>query len=183
MAGLLGLFSNKPKVRQQLEEKRQRLYRTAYAWCHDAALAEDLTQETLIKALRHHQHLRDEGATDPWLFRILANCWRDACRKRRLEPLEEADEPVGPSSEEEIARQEIAARVRSAVAKLGIDQRQVVTLVDLEGFSYNEVASILEVPIGTVMSRLCRARNQLRGELFALHEMDVEDKPSLRRVK
>ena len=81
---MLKLFSllNFP-LRQRLEALRPRLYRLAYAWCHDAALADDLTQETLIKALGRSNQLRDAQALDGWLFSILNNCWRDQLRARR----------------------------------------------------------------------------------------------------
>jgi len=73
--------------------------------------------------------------------------------------------------------------VRAAIARLSLGQRQVLTLVDLEEFSYAEVSSILDIPIGTVMSRLCRARKHLRTELMSLHEPRVMRRDNLRRIK
>jgi RNA polymerase sigma-70 factor (ECF subfamily) len=86
--------------------------------------------------------------------------------------------------ESESGRLEVAVRVRAAIARLPEGQRQVVTLVDLEGFSYIEVAGILGIPIGTVMSRLCRARAALRDQLQEmLQPRTIAAGGHLRRVK
>lgn len=155
--------------RQELETWRPALYRVAWSWCHDRALAEDLVQETLLKALSRRDQLRDEERLRSWLFAILNNGFRDHLRRQRThEDIDElADEMPGgaPTPEDDRATSEIVARVRAAVARLPLGQRQVVTLVDLEELSYAEVAQALTIPIGTVMSRLCRARSALRETL------------------
>lgn len=156
-------------MRRELETSRELLYRMAYAWCHDAALADDLAHQAAEKALRRAGQLRDEQRLRAWLLRILANCVRDHARMQRehveLAAVEETLAAAGPTPEEARASAELALRVRHAVAELPLGQRQVLTLVDLEGCSYAEVGEILEVPVGTVMSRLCRARQALRGRL------------------
>lgn len=156
-------------LRQEVESWRPALYRVAYSWCHDRALAEDLVQETLLKALSRHAQLRDTGRLKGWLFAILNNGFRDHLRRQRVhDDIDElADEMPGtaPTPEDERATAEIVARVRAAIARLPLGQRQVVTLVDLEELSYAEVALALGIPIGTVMSRLCRARATLRDTL------------------
>jgi RNA polymerase sigma-70 factor (ECF subfamily) len=172
---------------EQLEQHRQRLYRIAYAWTHNAALADDLVQETLAKALTKSAQLRDPNASSAWLYSILANCYAD--HFRRLRATEEIDEETlthDVTPERESDRQQVVGRVRAAVAKLSDGQRQVVTLVDLEGFSYVEVAQILSIPIGTVMSRLCRARLALREhlqELMAPMAETAKPGPQIRRIK
>lgn len=154
-------------LRQRLGDSRERLYRIAYAWCHDATLADDLVQDTLRKALTHAEQLRDPAAMDAWLLRILTNCWRDHFRSQRdtldIDDMELADEKTTDGQHEQ---GEIVKQIRQAVATLPIGQRQVLTLVDLEGSSYAEVADILGIPIGTVMSRLCRARQALKTLLL-----------------
>jgi RNA polymerase sigma-70 factor (ECF subfamily) len=179
------LFSQSRELRQALEQSRVRLYRMAYAWCHNAALADDLAQEALTKALRKSGQLRDPKARDAWLFSILANCYRDHFRRHRdmddVDDIELSDEAT---PETHSNQQEIIAQVRAAIAQLGEGQRQVVTLVDLEGFSYVEVATILGVPIGTVMSRLCRARNALKALLIPQLEQQAKSPGvALRRIK
>lgn len=168
---MLKLFSllNFP-LRRRLEELRPRLYRLAYSWCHDAALADDLAQEALIKALARCEQLRDAQALESWLFSILNNCWRDHLRGRRefageFSDIADIDELIvdeSPSPEQRYASRQTIQRVRQAIASLPIGQRQVITLVDIEECSYASVAAILDVPVGTVMSRLARARQALR---------------------
>ena len=163
----LSLSAKQRAIRKHLEHNRDRLYRMAFAWSHDAALSDDLTQECIVKALRHGERLRDLTAIDGWLFGILTNCWRD--HFRRLRPTEDIDAMVladNATPEHAHEQQLIVQCVRAATARLPQGQRQVVTLVDLGGFSYAEVAEILDVPIGTVMSRLCRARKQLARHLL-----------------
>ncbi|MBU0751904.1 MAG: sigma-70 family RNA polymerase sigma factor [Gammaproteobacteria bacterium] len=181
----MNLFS-KRREHDQLEQQRRRLYRIAYSWCHDGSLAEDLVQETLIRALERASQLRDPERLPAWLAAILANCWRD--HLRRLKPtddiaeLEESlfdDEAHSPERSAEC--NQLVKRVRDEIAALPVGQRQVLTLVDLEEFSYADVAGILEIPVGTVMSRLCRARQALKGRLQAARERAAA--PALRSVK
>jgi RNA polymerase sigma-70 factor (ECF subfamily) len=164
---VLKLFSllNFP-LRRRLEELRPRLYRLAYSWCHDTSLADDLAQEALIKALARSEQLRDAQALESWLFSILNNCWRDHLRARRefadIADIDAAIIDESPSPEQRYASRQTIQRVRQAIASLPIGQRQVITLVDIEECSYASVAAILDLPVGTVMSRLARARQALR---------------------
>jgi RNA polymerase sigma-70 factor (ECF subfamily) len=155
--------------RRRLETMRPRLYRLAFAWCHDASLADDLAQETLAKALARGDQLRDEQALESWLFSVLNNVWRDHLRARRefldVYELDEAiySEDAGP--EERYASRQASQRVRRAIAALPLGQRQAITLVDIEELPYARVAEILGIPVGTVMSRLARGRLALRSHL------------------
>jgi len=178
------LFSQSRELRQSLEQSRVRLYRMAYAWCHNAALADDLAQETLAKALRKSNQLRDPKARDAWLFSILTNCYRDHFRRHRdMDDIDEIEISHEVTPESESSRAEIASIVRAAIVRLPEGQRQVVTLVDLEGFSYVEVAQILDVPIGTIMSRLCRARSALKDILLPEMQQNPVINRTIRRVK
>ncbi len=172
------------EAKLKLEQHRQRLYRIAYSWTHNAALADDLVQETLAKALKKSGQLRDPNAGDAWLYSILANCYRD--HFRRLRTAEEIDENTlthESTPEKESSEQEIVLKVRAAIARLAEGQRQVVTLVDIQGLSYMEVAQILNVPIGTVMSRLCRARYALKDLLGELAPKLAAEETKIRRIK
>lgn len=131
-------------------------------------LADDLVQETLSKALRRHAQLRDHEAMHGWLCTILANCWHDHLRAHQdMADVDEVadDLRADGTPETDYLQSEIVRRVRAAVAELPAGQREVVTLVDLEEFPYAEVATILDIPIGTVMSRLSRARTALKDKL------------------
>lgn len=181
--GLRDLLCRNRDLQKTLDQSRARLYRVAYAWTHNAALADDLVQETLTKAWRKAGQLRDPGAQDAWMFTILANCYRDHFRRYR--PMEDVDDielqdDRGPETEN--MRRETIDRVRGAVARLSEGQRQVITLVDLEEFSYVEVAQILSVPIGTAMSRLCRARAALKEMLLA-DMQEAAKQEAIRRIK
>lgn len=145
-----------------LEQRRKKLYLVAYTWSRDRMLADDLAQETLTKAIRNLGTLRDVSALDAWLFRILANCWRDYLRRRRnMEDIDTLgdDEPAWDGN---LNERQLVSRVRAAIARLPSGQREVLALVELMGFSYAEVAAMLEIPTGTVTSRICRAREALR---------------------
>ena len=166
---LIALFARRTEIGRRVTEQRAALYRVAFAWCHDATLADDLVQETLCKALDRAAQLREAARLRPWLFAILANCWRDHLRRRRPDQdVDELDEAVlidAFTPEDAHHRLRTVFRVRHAVARLPLGQREVVTLVDLEGMSYADVSAALSIPIGTVMSRLCRARAALREQL------------------
>ena len=180
----LDFFTRSREAQHALEQARSRLYRVAYAWCHSAALADDLVQETLAKALRKSSQLRDPKARDAWLFTILANCYRDHFRKQRdMDDIDEIEISHETTPESESSRSEIVGMVRAAIARLPQGQRQVVTLVDLEGFSYVEVAQILDVPIGTIMSRLCRARNAMKDILLPGMQQIPSINRAIRRIK
>jgi len=180
----LDFFLRSREAQRALEQARARLYRVAYSWCHSAALADDLVQETLTKALRKSAQLRDPKARDAWLFTILANCYRDHFRKQRdMDDIDEIEISHETTPESETSSAEIVSLVRAAIAQLPQGQRQVVTLVDLEGFSYVEVSQILDVPIGTIMSRLCRARNAMKDILLPEMQQNPSINRAIRRIK
>ena len=157
----------------------------AYAWTHDPHLADDLVQQAIYKALNNQRQLKDLGAAEAWLFRILSNCLKDHYRAKRdvvsSEDVVIADE-ITPEHNTE--QQQLVDKVRRAVKRLPLAQCQVVTLVDLEGFTYASVAEILEIPVGTVMSRLCRGRRALTEHLIELGTAPTPRRSAtLKRVK
>lgn len=179
-----GLLGQSRKFSKQLDAKWKSLFRLAFSWCHDPDLANDIVQDTLTKAYRKRSQLKDVKTLDAWLYKILANTWRDQYRSQK--PTVNIDDVIlvtksGPG--EEYDRTRIVSSVRNAIAKLNQEQRLVITLVDLEGLSYGEVAEILSVPIGTVMSRLCRARNNLKQYLKDFNNKDNHENPTIRRIK
>lgn len=171
-------------VRTYLEQKWHDLYRMAYAWSHDPQLASDIAQETVTRALKKAGQLREPQAIGVWVYRILQSCWIDRYKAdRRFEPLPEVEIQSKESSAlEDLEQQDLVSRVRRALAGLPFEQRQIIALIDLEGFSYSQVADILQVPMGTIMSRLCRARRQLKQRLHEQAAL-VQHHTNVRRIK
>ncbi|MBM4352379.1 MAG: sigma-70 family RNA polymerase sigma factor [Deltaproteobacteria bacterium] len=142
--------------------------------------AEDLTQESMLKAVAAFSQYRPGTNCRAWLFRILHNTWLNKLRKRHVEleltdaataDLEEREDTrafvrSNPSPEESLVSHMARSRVREAVDSLPPEFRAVVVLADLEEFAYREIADILSIPIGTVMSRLHRGRRLLRIRLM-----------------
>jgi len=175
---------NSKIFKRYLEENWKHLYRAAYAWCGNPDLAMDLVQDTSIKALRQHHQLKDEKAIRGWLFTILMNNWRDHCRKH-LDMLDIEETAISHYLTPEIQnrRMETLDRVRHACMRLNQDHREVLSLVALEGMSYEETAQVLGISTGTVMSRLCRARENLRHFLDEIDHAAEEPRAKIRRIK
>ena len=132
--------------------------------------AEDVVQDACVRAMRFFSSLRDDDAR-AWLFAIVRNTWysRVARRSPAAETAsdgaadERQDEALDP--EEQLMQQHTVLRVRAALEQLPVDFREVVVLREIEGLSYKEIAAVVGVPIGTVMSRLARGRERLVGVL------------------
>lgn len=136
--------------------------------------AEDVGQETFIRFYRSIDRFRGEAALGTYLTRIAINLSRNALRRgsrdaarftSRDDPAFREEEPGGPDAGEEIERRERARRVRRAIDRLDGKHRAVVVLRMIEGYSTKETAAILEVPEGTVLSRLSRALRKLEADL------------------
>lgn len=170
-------------LKAEFAARRDKLYRIAYSWCHNSALADDLVQETIYKALKNASKLRDIQTLDTWLYRILFNCWQDYLRvkSRNVEFIEMHDDTQLDQADN-YQQSQIVKRVRTSVEQLPLTLREVVTLADFAGFSYAEIAEITEVPIGTVMSRLFRARKSLKQQLLEFGSNEMPEF-KLRRVK
>jgi len=115
----------------------------------------------------------------------LSNCLKDYYRAKR-EVLTEEELVIvdNRTPEHETEKHQLVGKVRNAVAKLPLPQRQVITLIDLEGFTYASVSEVLEIPVGTVMSRLCRGRRALREFLTDIRpQQDERRTTNLKRVK
>jgi len=182
--GMLTLITNKRYIRGELEKRRELLYRLAFSWCHNPALADDLVQDAMVKALKNARQLKDAAAIKGWLSKILANCWYDHLRRtRETVDLDNLPYEETASSGDEHEQQDIVSRVRAMIAELPVGQRQVITLVDLAGFSYVEISHILDIPVGTVMSRISRARKALRAKLADYDPRQDILRAKIRRIK
>jgi RNA polymerase sigma-70 factor, ECF subfamily len=154
------------------------LYGYALVLTQNRTDAEDLVQETYVRAIRAMGRLRDDSNVKGWLFTILRNIWLNELRQRRKAPESvdvEADERtsglIDESSESPhdvyVAKLE-QRHVRRAIQQLPEEAREVILLREWEGLSYQEIATVLDCPVGTVMSRLARARSKLRDLLCSL---------------
>ena len=127
--------------------------------------ADDLVQETFLRAWKYFESYDSATNCRAWLFRILRNAWISRWRKTRLElPLTETEsQAIEPyyDWEEEFLKDEFSAGVKRALLELPSEYRMAILLADVEEFTYEEIAHIMECPIGTVMSRLNRARRGL----------------------
>lgn len=153
------------------------LRRYATALLHDREAADDLVQDCLERALRKRLLWRRGSSMRAWLFTILHNLYVNGVRRNSRMPSMIAEENAAVSYQEPHQADTLMGDIVDCIDQLPNTQRQVLLLVALEGFSYKEVGRIVGVPVGTVMSRLSRARENLR------RLMEGESRPGLRRVK
>ncbi len=160
------------------------LFATAMRMTRNRADAEDLVQETFLKGYRAYERFEEGTNLRAWLFRILTNNYINTYRKKQRRPsqtdLEDVQDlylyrrlggnelaSIGRSAEDELFDQITDGDILDALDELPEQYRSAVMLADVEGFAYKEIAEILDVPIGTVMSRLHRGRKKLQEQLYS----------------
>lgn len=153
----------KKKLRAVVLDHYEEVYRYAYRLSGKQADAEDLCQQTFLLAHRKLHQLRDEGKLKSWLFTILRSCFLKSCRANQPLTGQEllVDELPAPHDDDEIDREQL----QLAINELPEEFRLVVMMFYFDGLSYKEIAAELELPTGTVMSRLSRAKGRLRRRL------------------
>ncbi|MGD2103691.1 MAG: sigma-70 family RNA polymerase sigma factor [Anaerolineae bacterium] len=158
---------------------QDQVYNLAYRIMGDPASASDATQEAFISAFQHIEGFRGKypSSFKSWLMRIVSNACYDELRRRKRHPTTsiedfEIEEEANPAlvsetegPEEHALRDEMAQVIQTGIGELPPDQRITLVLADVQGFSYQEVAEATEAPLGTVKSRLARARGKLRDYL------------------
>lgn len=182
------MFKNRLRnkiLTRELCASRNRFYKLAYSWTGDSMLADDLVQEAMQKAFLSFNSLKDEKKLSAWACRIMLNCYRDWLRRQKdTVDIDDFEIATHSGPDHYLSTHDARKMVRHCIARLNQKHRYVVTLVDLMEFSYEEVSQALDIPIGTVMSRLCRARAQLRS---LLEKINTDENPAtqqrLRRVK
>lgn len=154
---------------QLFERYRARVYRTALAIVHDPAVAEDILQDCFLKVYQNAGRIDRSRPLVPWLYRVTVNLsysWLSRGKRRRSSDLiEHLVGPMGHAPDRVAEQVEMRQKVREAIAALSIDQRVVIVLYYLNNLSLQDIAEILDLPIGTVKSRLYYARENLRGKL------------------
>jgi RNA polymerase sigma-70 factor (ECF subfamily) len=159
-----------------INEYGKATYNYAYRLTQNEADARDLTQEAFIRVYRAWRSFKPGTSFLSWIYRILTNLHRDELRRRKGRYQEEIPEdhelqeygggrPLAVEPIEEYVESQLSEPVSKALADLATEQRQIVLLADVEGYSYQEIAEIVGCTVGTVRSRLHRARGQLRGLL------------------
>ena len=188
----------------EIESVLDRLYGTALRLTRNRADAEDLVADTVVKALDNIQGLQDRNCFRGWMFRILYNTFKSNCRKKSARPEDclsslqrdgaEGDDTFrlfdklhqpfllwwGNQEQEFLDRLEIEDLCK-AIDALPDNFRIVIALSDIEGFSYQEIAETLEIPVGTVRSRLARGRSILQKSLWDLSLIHISEPTRLRR--
>jgi RNA polymerase sigma-70 factor (ECF subfamily) len=157
-----------PDLRPELIQLLPRLRNFARSLTGAADQADDLVQTSVEKALRHLDSYTPGTRLDAWMFRIIRNTWIDTIRARRdLQHITDGGADILPGEDGRTTSEArlYLSEVRRAMASLPEDQRVVLMLVCVEGMRYREVASALDIPEGTVMSRLSRARLALAEKL------------------
>lgn len=174
-------YSEKDKLsifNQEFMPHINSMYNFAYRLTLDSDDAKDLLQDTYLKAFRFIDSFQKGTNAKAWLFRILKNSFINDYRKKSKEPSkvdyqevetfynsEDVDRQITPDLRVEALQDMIGDEISIALNSLDVDFRTVIILCDLEGFKYEEMAKILDIPIGTVRSRLHRARNLLKEKL------------------
>lgn len=167
-----------PDFLDEMTKSVPALRRYANALTHNRDTADDLVQDCLERAIRKQALWRPDGPLRPWLYRVLINVWRNNLRSRSRRPAQVpiddvADQLFVPAAQP--GRVALAEMAR-AIEKLSAEHREALLLVVVEGLSYAEAAQVLEIPLGTLMSRLGRARSSLA-------RMTQEDQPNLKVIK
>lgn len=152
----------------------KRVYNTAFRFMGNEADALDMAQESLIKIYKKLPTYRSDASFSSWVYRICVNTCLDELRRRKKAPVpidyiqnEAADSLEAPSPEKYAISIENKEMLQIAINALGEEQKSVIILRDINGLSYEEVAECLNISIGTVKSRICRARQKLREMLCA----------------
>lgn len=162
-------------------------YNVAYRIMGNEEDAKDMTQESLIKVYRNLNSFRMDSSFSTWLYRIVMNTCKDQLRKKKMKvismdqtydvgdgnvQMEFEDEGLKP--DEILISKETQSEVQSALMKVSEKNRIVVVLRDIKGFSYSEISDIINIPIGTIKSRISRGRQELKAVLMDKRQQSID---------
>lgn len=169
-----------------IDKYKQDCFNVAYQLVGDEQLAEDIAQESFIRVYKSIDNFRGDSAFFTWLYQIVLNLCRDYFRKQpennplslensSLESILRREIPdVADAPENYIEEQELQRMIKKALAELSFKHRQVIVFRDLQGLTYQKIAEILEIPLGTVKSRLNTARNRLQQSLSVVKKKYIK---------
>ncbi len=181
-----------------VERYQQKVFNIAYRMSGNHEDALDLSQESFLRAYRALPRFKGQSAFSTWLFRIVNNTCIDALRKRKRQPLvvlstdssietEEGEyqiefpAPESETPEEQALRGELHEQVQLALSRLSEEHRLALVLRDIEGYSYEEIAEMLDINIGTVKSRINRARLAMREEIGPMEQLRANNRLSTQK--
>ena len=176
-----------PAYRELIRRYERPVFSLVFRMVRDRELAEDLTQETFVKALNAVESYRPEFKFSSWIFKIANNAAIDHLRRRELQTLSLEGSPNALTPEaieatalqlrdrletplEELEARELGGQIEVAIARLRPEYRSCILLRHVEGRAYEEIAEMLDLPLGTVKTYIHRARNELRASLAHLRE-------------
>lgn len=168
------------RFRQDLRLILPRLRRFGHALTGSQEDGDDLVQAALEKALSREAQFAPGTRLDSWMYKIMQNAWidqkrADARRRKVIEPMSEETHAPGEDGRASFDARITLRQVQEMMTRLHDDERSVIVLVSIEGLTYRQAADVLEIPIGTVMSRLARARNRLLTLLDNAHLPQLEN--------
>ncbi len=172
----MGLPASRRVVEQLVDAHYQSLYRYAFRLTGSAEEAEDMTQEAFCKAQLKYAQLHEPSRVKPWLFSILRNAYLHRLRERKqekacsLDLLGDVPEPAPEQPLPDVAPE----RLQELLGELPEAFRSPIVLYYFEDFSYRDIAEQMDLPLGTVMSRLSRAKAQLRGRIAQMAQLPTE---------
>jgi RNA polymerase sigma-70 factor (ECF subfamily) len=178
---------HEPAFRELVRRYERPVFSLVYRMVRDRALAEDLAQETFVKVLNGLGSYRPEFKFSSWIFKIANNVAIDHLRRKHVDTLSLEGSPLARTAEEadatalqlsdhtespldEVEARELGGAIERAIGRLRPAYRTCILLRHVEGFSYEEIAQTLELPLGTVKTYIHRARNELREQLEALRD-------------
>jgi RNA polymerase sigma-70 factor, ECF subfamily len=172
-------------IRERMVELLPRLRRFAYALTRNSDDGDDLVQETCARTLARAHQWQAGTRLDSWMFRIAQNLWLDRMRAQRVRGenvgMEAISDYVDCDGRDVAEVRLTLTEVERNLSKLPYDQQVIIALVCIDGLAYREAADVLEVPIGTVMSRLARARTALHTAIYGSDGTFGASKPGGRR--
>lgn len=168
-----------------VEEHQQRIFNLAYRMAGNPDDASDMSQEALIKIFRNIGKFKGESKFSTWIYRVATNTCLDEMKKLKRRQTYSLDseiemdeggvkvevEDTGPTPETSAETRELKGAINEAIAQLSEEHRQVIILRDINGFAYEEIAQVLSCSLGTVKSRVSRARKQLQKILLQDKEL------------
>lgn len=170
-----------------VEPNQKRIYNLCLRMMRNPQDAEDMAQEALLKAWRNLRNFKFKAAFSTWLHRIAVNTCLDAIRRRKesAKSIQELDEQgisiPDPSSGGFDEKVVVQNHIQTALTQLDANSRSVIVLYDVQGYSYEEIASILVCPVGTVRSRLSRARKKMLTILQRMEPLDAQVRQTMRK--